>query len=144
MKNYTILIKSLLSIILCCGFASAISAQCIKGNCFKGHGTYEWENGDFYEGMWKAGKPDGNGTFYFENGDNYVGRFAEGLKNGQGKYTWKNGNTYDGSWAKDKMNGRGEYYWAKEGAKFNGQFQEGQITNIEIGAAVESPTEFPK
>ena len=52
----------------------------VKGNCFRGHGTYEWENGDFYEGMWKAGKPDGNGTFYFENGDNYVGRFSEGLK----------------------------------------------------------------
>ena len=72
--------KSILSIVLCWGFASVVSAQCVKGNCFRGHGTYEWENGDFYEGMWKAGKPDGNGTFYFENGDNYVGRFSEGLK----------------------------------------------------------------
>ena len=42
------------------------------------------------------------------------------------------------------MNGKGEYYWAKEGAKFNGDFKEGQITNIEIGAPAESPTEFPK
>ncbi len=85
MKNYTITMKTILSLFLCFGVATAISAQCVKGNCFKGHGTYEWENGDFYEGMWKNGKPDGNGVFYFENGDNYTGRFSEGLK----KWSWK-------------------------------------------------------
>ena len=116
----------------------------VKGNCFKGHGTYEWENGDFYEGMWKNGKPDGNGVFYFENGDNYTGRFSEGLKNGHGKYTWKDGNTYDGNWDEDKMDGRGKYYWAREGATFDGLFKEGQFTNIEIGTPAESPKEFPK
>ena len=113
MKNYTITMKTILSLFLCFGVATAISAQCVKGNCFKGHGTYEWENGDFYEGMWKNGKPDGNGVFYFENGDNYTGRFSEGLKNGHGKYTWKDGNTYDGNWDEDKMDGRGKYYWAR-------------------------------
>ena len=61
MKNYTITMKTILSLFLCFGVATAISAQCVKGNCFKGHGTYEWENGDFYEGMWKNGKPDGLG-----------------------------------------------------------------------------------
>ena len=144
MKNYTITMKTILSLFLCFGIATAISAQCVKGNCFKGHGTYEWENGDFYEGMWKNGKPDGNGVFYFENGDNYTGRFSEGLKNGHGKYTWKDGNTYDGNWDEDKMDGRGKYYWAREGATFDGLFKESQFTNIEIGTPAESPKEFPK
>ena len=144
MKNYTITMKTMLSLFLCFGVATAISAQCVKGNCFKGHGTYEWENGDFYEGMWKNGKPDGNGVFYFENGDNYTGRFSEGLKNGHAKYTWKDGNTYDGNWDEDKMDGRGKYYWAREGATFDGLFKEGQFTNIEIGTPAESPKEFPK
>ena len=144
MKNYIITMKTILSLFLCFGVATAISAQCVKGNCFKGHGTYEWENGDFYEGMWKNGKPDGNGVFYFENGDNYTGRFSEGLKNGHGKYTWKDGNTYDGNWDEDKMDGRGRYYWAREGATFDGLFKEGQFTNIEIGTPAESPKEFPK
>ena len=144
MKNYIITMKTILSLFLCLGVATAISAQCVKGNCFKGHGTYEWENGDFYEGMWKNGKPDGNGVFYFENGDNYTGRFSEGLKNGHGKYTWKDGNTYDGNWDEDKMDGRGKYYWAREGATFDGLFKEGQFTNIEIGTPAESPKEFPK
>ena len=144
MKNYTITMKTILSLFLCFGVATAISAQCVKGNCFKGHGTYEWENGDFYEGMWKNGKPDGNGVFYFENGDNYTGRFSEGLKSGHGKYTLKDGNTYDGNWDDDKMDGRGKYYWAREGATFDGLFKEGQFTNIEIGTPAESPKEFPK
>ena len=144
MKNYTITMKTILSLFLCFGIATAISAQCVKGNCFKGHGTYEWENGDFYEGMWKNGKPDGNGVFYFENGDNYTGRRSEGLKSGHGKYTWKDGNTYDGNWDEDKMDGRGKYYWAREGATFDGLFKEGQFTNIEIGTPAESPKEFPK
>ena len=142
--NYTITMKTILSIFICFGLATTISAQCVKGNCFKGHGTYEWENGDFYEGMWKNGKPDGNGVFYFENGDNYTGRFSEGIKNGHGKYTWKDGNTYDGNWDEDKMDGRGKYYWAREGATFDGLFKEGQFTNIEIGTPAESPKEFPK
>ena len=130
--------KTILSLFLCFGVATAISAQCVKGNCFKGHGTYEWENGDFYEGMWKNGKPDGNGVFYFENGDNYTGRFSEGLKNGHGKYTWKDGNTYDGNWDEDKMDGRGKYYWAREGATFDGLFKEGQFTNEELNAEQKS------
>ena len=69
MKNYTILMKSILSIVYVGDLLQSYLLN-VKGNCFRGHGTYEWENGDFYEGMWKAGKPDGNGTFYFENGDN--------------------------------------------------------------------------
>ena len=75
MKNYTILMVFYLSSYV--GDLPVVSAQCVSRNCFRGHGTYEWENGDFYEGIWKAGKRDGNGTFYFENGNNYVGRFSE-------------------------------------------------------------------
>ncbi len=105
--------------------------QCIKGNCHKGHGTFTWENGDMYIGSWINGLPNGHGDFIWENGDNYKGNFEDGKMNGQGRYKWKTGNTYNGYWKENKMNGRGTFSWAKEGATFEGFFQEDKITNTE-------------
>ncbi len=120
-------------------FTTQTSAQCVKGNCHKGHGTFNWENGDIYAGSWDDGFPNGYGDFFHENGDNYKGQFKKGKKEGNGRYTWKNGNYYDGAWEGDKANGRGKYHWAEEGATFEGSFKEGGITNIEVGVAVETP-----
>ena len=120
-------------------FVSQSSAQCVKGNCHKGHGTFNWENGDVYAGSWEEGLPDGYGDFFHENGDSYKGQFSEGKKDGNGRYNWKDGNYYDGSWEVDKPNGRGKYHWASEGATFEGIFKDGQITNIEVGVSAETP-----
>ena len=43
-------------------------AQCIKGDCINGQGTFTWESGDKYVGEWKDGLQHGQGTFIFANG----------------------------------------------------------------------------
>ena len=47
----------------------------LKGNCHRGHGTFEWDNGSFFEGSWVEGLPNGYGDFYYENGDRFKGQF---------------------------------------------------------------------
>ena len=132
MKN--IFLASLLSFI-----STVFYSQCIKGNCYKGHGTFLWKDKNKYEGFWTDGKPSGFGDLTYENGDRYKGGFVDGKKNGTGKYTWKNGNSYNGDWSKDAMNGDGEYIWIKEISKYEGSFKDGKIENVEIGITIETP-----
>jgi hypothetical protein len=125
MKTFTI--TTILSFFLCFNSYS----QCIKGNCFKGHGTFQWENGDMYIGSWVNDLPNGQGKFIWENGDHYMGNFEEGKLSGRGTYKWENGNSYNGQWSENKMTGRGTYYWSKEGATYEGFFSEDKIINSE-------------
>lgn len=114
-------------------------SQCIKGNCHKGHGTFDWENGDTYVGSWIQGLPDGNGKFLWANGDVYSGNFEEGKMSGQGRYKWKNGNHYTGQWKNNQMNGRGTFYWLSDGATYEGFFQDDKITNSETDDSQDLP-----
>ena len=43
-------------------------AECIKGDCNNGYGTYTYANGSKYVGEWKDGKENGQGTYKFANG----------------------------------------------------------------------------
>ena len=43
-------------------------AECIKGDCNNGYGTYTYANGSKYVGEWKDGKENGQGTYTFANG----------------------------------------------------------------------------
>jgi hypothetical protein len=58
-----------------------------------------------YVGDCKNGKAEGQGKS--EGVDSYEGMFKAGLPNGEGKYFWKNGNTYSGSWVKGNKDGKG-------------------------------------
>ena len=53
-------------------------AQCIKGDCNNGYGTYRWESGDEYVGKWKDGKRHGQGTFTSANGKILKGEWKNG------------------------------------------------------------------
>ena len=53
-------------------------AECIKGDCNNGRGTFTWENGDRYVGEFKDDQAHGQGIFTFVNGDEYVGEFKDG------------------------------------------------------------------
>ena len=133
MKLFTT--TTILSLFIC--FSSY--SQCIKGNCYKGHGTFQWENGDMYIGSWINGLPNGNGKFIWENGDNFTGNFEEGKLSGQGRYKWKNGNSYNGQWVENKMSGRGTFYWNKEGATYEGWFKDDKIINSETDDSQDVP-----
>ena len=62
-------------------------AECVKGDCINGQGTFTWSNGSIYIGEWKDGRLSGQGTFISEDGSMYIGKYKGGLQNGKGK--WK-------------------------------------------------------
>ena len=43
-------------------------AECIKGDCNNGYGTYTYANGNKYVGEFKDAKRNGLGTYTFANG----------------------------------------------------------------------------
>jgi len=92
-----------------------------------------------YVGSWINGSPNGHGDFYWDNGDNYKGNFEDGKMHGQGRYKWKSGNWYNGNWRENKMMGRGVHYWAREGATFEGFFQDDKMTNAETEDSQDTP-----
>ena len=49
-------------------FCNVGFAECIKGDCINGYGTYTYANGSKYVGEWKDGKENGQGTYKFANG----------------------------------------------------------------------------
>ena len=59
-------------------------AECIKGDCNNGYGTYTWADGSKYVGEYKDGKRHGEGTLTYSDGKTYIGRFASGLPYGKG------------------------------------------------------------
>ena len=87
-------------------------AQCIKGDCNNGQGTYRWESGSKYVGEFKDGKTHGQGTFTWASGkpagDKYVGEFKNGKRDGKGTYTYANGDKYVGEHKNHKFHGEGK------------------------------------
>jgi len=128
--------------------SSAIAEGCVEGNCNVGKGTYEFQNGDKYEGEWRFGErngqgtytfadggkqvgewkdgvPNGQGTRIFSEGDKYVGEFKDGKRNGQGTYTYADGNKYVGEFKDGKRNGQGTFTWP-DGRKYVGEWKDGK------------------
>lgn len=60
-----------------------LHAQCLKGNCENGLGTYDYGYAT-YEGNFKNGKPDGKGTMDYGGGEKYIGNFSQGKEEGEG------------------------------------------------------------
>ena len=78
-------------------------AECIKGDCNNGYGTYTYANGSKYVGEYKNGKIYGQGTYTWANGNKYVGEFKDAKRNGLGTYTFANGTVDKGIWKNNKL-----------------------------------------
>ena len=66
-------------------------AECIKGNCNYGKGTFIFPNGDKYIGEFKYHTQNGQGTYTWIKGDKYVGYYKDGKRHGQGTITYADG-----------------------------------------------------
>ncbi|MBR9921882.1 MAG: peptidase C14 caspase catalytic subunit p20 [Bacteroidetes bacterium] len=127
----------------------SLQANCKKGNCLNGYGTYVYGNGAEYIGNFKDGNPHGKGILYFANGNKYIGHwessqrhgkgrmvFSEGHEylgqflfnkmNGHGVMTYANGDIYDGNWKNDRPNGVGKYKFSN-GERYEGDFVDGRF-----------------
>lgn len=140
--------KTLLLTLLPLLSVSISNAQCTSGNCYDGRGSFLFENGDLYDGLWRKGEANGYGVYEFANGDVFKGHFEDGAMEGRGTYTYKNGDKYIGEWKDGLMDGRGHFHWSLPGdlmtnAKYEGFFKAGVPQNIDIPATV-MPAEPPK
>ena len=59
--------------------SSNVHAECNKGSCQNGKGTYTWDNGDTYEGDWVDGDRTGKGKSTWANGDIEEGYYLDGV-----------------------------------------------------------------
>lgn len=73
-------------------------------SCFTGKGTLTYAHGDVYRGEWKCDEECGTGRMIFSSKDMYYGEFSGGL-----------------------MHGRGEFTYKADGAKYHGEFHEGEF-----------------
>ncbi|WP_288735242.1 hypothetical protein [uncultured Phocaeicola sp.] len=93
----------------------------------------KYPNGDYYEGGWKKGQPNGIGTMYYFNGDKYSGNWNMGRKSGKGMMIYKNGDVYTGLWDEDNYHGIGKLIQKDsvifEGVWSSGEFDRGKQTN---------------
>ncbi|MFZ9955185.1 MAG: hypothetical protein ACO3E1_03590 [Flavobacteriales bacterium] len=112
-------------------------AQCTKGNCFTGSGTFKFPNGDQYDGQWLNGKPHGPGTYLFVSGDKYIGSFFQGKRSGFGTYIWIKGGKYAGNWKDDKRDGYGKFYWLGT-AQYSGTWAADQIVTMDVNTTTDT------
>lgn len=85
----------------------------------------KYPNGDYYEGEWKKGTPNGSGKMIYANGNIYIGQWSLGEIEGQGSMTYKNGDYYEGEWKKGMPNGSGKMTYAN-GNIYMGQWALGK------------------
>jgi hypothetical protein len=100
-------------------------AQCQKGNCISGTGTYLYPSGARYEGEFRAGKANGQGSLFFSNGNRYTGAWVEQYREGKGILNYVNGDKYLGDFKRSKLAGQGSLIFAT-GGRYEGQFSEDQ------------------
>ena len=92
----------LLTFLGLCSF-SILSAQCTKGDCDNGQGTYVYKNGSKYVGDFKNKKAHGYGELFYSDGRTYVGEWIAHKFEGKGVYKNKAGKVYQGIWKENKL-----------------------------------------
>jgi len=90
-----------------------------KNSWRQGFGTFEYDNGVIYEGLWQDDMPNGRGTFRFNTGDVYQGEITNDQAQGFGIYSSSNGAIYVGYYDQDVWHGFGHQKW-NNGDRFCG------------------------
>lgn len=111
----------------------------------------KYPNGDYYEGEWKNGKPNGIGKMTYANGDvferkwpkgginvngemiyyiseaYYEGNWKDGEKDGFGKMIYSNDDVYEGNWKNGKQDGIGKFVYIN-GNTYEGNWSTGKAS----------------
>lgn len=78
-----------------------------------GNGKMRYDNGNEYDGQWKANKRDGKGTTRYASGNVYIGMWKSGKRHGFGVFhIEKSGDIYRGNWSCGIKSGPGVYEYA--------------------------------
>lgn len=86
----------------------------------------KYPNGDYYEGEWKKGQPNGTGKMVYANGDVYEGEWVLGTKK-NGKMIYANGNQFNGYWENNAFPKKGIMTYTN-GDVYDGSFQFGSMS----------------
>lgn len=131
-SSYRILRTVFLTVFIIHHLPSALTAQCISGDCKNGKGTYVYPSGAKYVGEFRDGEINGVGVCYYTNGSKYSGEWRARFPEGKGTKTYSDGTKRTGSWKKGKpVDERGnilEEYIVK-----NKEEQQDDGTNIQSG-----------
>ena len=84
-------------------WACSQEAECTKGDCDNGYGTFTYTDGGTYVGEWSNGIWHGQGTYIAGDGRTYVGEYRDGKRHGQGIYTFANGTVKKGIWKNGEL-----------------------------------------
>ena len=91
-------------------------------------GKHIFPNGNFYEGPFFNGMPNGYGYWYDSTGAWFAGDFVNGLRNGKGTYKYANGQIYVGDWYNNNPDGKGVMV-EPNGRIWKGTFKGNKIEN---------------
>jgi hypothetical protein len=99
--------------------------------------SYEFTNGDRYQGSMSKDLPNGKGKYLFKNGDSIEGLFENGVLKSEVNYTYANGAKYKGQVENGVAHGQGAYSF-KNQMTLIGQFEDGNpVGNIKITQSYE-------
>lgn len=97
-----------------------LESGCISGNCIDGYGTFNYENGEQYEGFFKNAHRSGPGLLLYEDGSSFNGMWENDEKNGLGFYSSYDGSFFLGHHQANLRNGEGiEQMYDEEGVIFS-------------------------
>ena len=86
------------------------------------------EDGSFYEGEYKNGKPNGHGSMTSEDNKTiYDGEWKNGKKDGIGKLIISDKYNYSGPFEKDYISGTGDVLCDNQGNIYDGDFEKGKF-----------------
>lgn len=64
-----------------------------------------FKDNTYYEGEWRAGKPQGYGKMAYSDGSTYTGQFYDDKRHGLGVYVCADSTVYAGNWSKGLQHG---------------------------------------
>ena len=80
-----------------------MTAQCLKGDCSNGSGTFQYRSGSKYVGQFKSGKRHGIGSLFYADGSKYQGQWLHDQPHGEGQETLPDGSIQEGIWKNGRL-----------------------------------------